>query len=223
MNPLLLFFEGVLTFVSPCILPMLPLYVSYFAGNGSETEKSRQKVLMNTLLFTAGFSVIFLLLNLFVTTIGRFVFVNQRLLQIIAGIWLVLIGLDILLGNKWSSRLQRGQGGMNVKQMNSFMFGIVFAISWTPCVGTFLAAVLSQIATTQDYTQSTILMLAYCFGLSLPFILTALIMEEMQHSVQWLKRHVTTIHKISGILLMILGAAMVTGWFDYVVQLFNFS
>lgn len=216
MPYILLGFEGVLTFISPCLLPMLPIYLAYISGQIDRDQaesSSRRSILMQAILFVLGFTVVFVLMSLFVTTLGRVVLMNRSLIHMIAGSFMVVIGIDYFLGNPLMNRLQlKSQATFN--HSSAFMLGIVFAISWTPCVGTFLASALSYAATSTSYLESIGLLLSYSFGLGIPFILSALLIEEMQVVVHWIKQYYEVIRKVSGVFLIAFGLFTMTGWLE---------
>lgn len=215
MGYLLLFLEGILTFISPCLLPMIPLYVAYLVGN-SESNRTKWRTLFNALLFVAGFTVVFLAINLFVSSVGQFVIAHRRLISILAGVWMVILGVDFLLDSRLISKLTANQV-TQLKTTNPFVFGIIFSISWTPCVGTFLAGALTQAALADNLWHSTSMLLAYCMGLGLPFIVTAIMIQDLQQTLNTLKRHLRFIKRISAYLLIAIGFLMIFGLYDYLI------
>lgn len=208
MDYFLLFIEGIMTFLSPCLLPMVPIYLAYFAGDGE--AKSVKQTIAKALLFVLGFSTVFILMSLFVSTIGAFVTRNQQIINIIAGLMIVLIGIDYLTGQKISNRINFKRFGQG-KVANPYVFGLVFAVSWTPCVGAFLASALTYILTIQSSLQSFLLISAYCVGLGIPFIFSAVLVEESKQVFDFIKKHYGIINKISGVFLIIFGLLMMTG------------
>lgn len=211
---LMLFVEGVLTFISPCILPLLPLYLTYFGAESSK-ETARQEssnVLKKATLFVLGFTLVFTSLSLFVNSIGRFVLVHQQIIGWIAGGLIILFGIDQIFGNRFSARLVPIQTGTNRSLMNPFVFGVLFAITWTPCVGVYLASALALSLTAQNYGQSVLMLLTYSLGLGIPFILSALLIDESTRIMDFLKPHLSGLQKLSGILLVLFGIALATGY-----------
>lgn len=208
MDYLVLFIEGLMTFISPCLLPMIPLYIAYFAGG--EEKLSTKQTLIKALLFMAGFSTVFMLMSLFVSTVGAFLLQNRQGVNIVAGLIMIVMGIDYLTGQKLMTRLTAGSKGKQLA--NPFLFGLVFAVSWTPCVGTFLAAALTYIATVATSWTSFLLILSYCLGLGLPFLLSALLVEESKAAIDFLKQHYQLINRISGLFLIIFGLATMTGY-----------
>ena len=215
MDYFILFLEGIMTFVSPCLLPLLPMYIAYFVG---VEEDADSKPLMKALGFVAGFSLVFMALSLFVSTLGHFLLMHRAWVNGIAGLILIALGLDYLTGQKLMAKLTPKHSGGAV--LNPFAFGMLFAISWSPCVGTFLAAALSYIATVGSWGRSIGLILAYCLGLGIPFVLSALLLEEGKRVVSFIKQNYRWVHRISGVLLIIFGIMMMFGWLeDWLISL----
>ena len=208
MNYFLLFIEGIMTFISPCLLPMIPLYIAYFAGDKKTHTKGQ--TLLRAGLFMLGFSCVFILMSLFVSTVGKFLLVNRHVVNLIAGGIMVLLGLDYLTGQRLMTRLSQS-GQARQQTANPFIFGVIFAVSWTPCVGTFLASALTYIATVPSSFASFMLILSYCIGLGIPFLLCALLIEESKEAITWIKSHYKLINRIAGIFLIAFGVLTMTG------------
>ncbi len=214
MPYLLLGVEGVLTFISPCLLPMIPIYLAYLTGQTDATNHpQRKKLVSQAVLFVLGFTIIFVAMSLFVTTIGRFVLINRTMIHIIAGSFMILLGIDYLLGNPLMSRLNKIPQ-TSLRQTNALVFGMIFSVSWTPCVGTFLASALSYAATSTSYIESVALLLSFSLGLGIPFVLSALLIQEMQGVMMWIKRHYRLIRIASGTLLIVMGLSSMFGWLE---------
>ena len=209
MNYALVFLEGTLTFVSPCLLPMLPIYVGYFMGG--EAEPTKRGVLKRALGFVLGFTVLFVLMGAFAGTIGGFFVEHATAVNIIGGaiiaalglIYLGVLGFPLFKGvsGKW-----RG-GGFST----SALMGMVFSVGWTPCVGAFLGSALVMASQSGGVLQGAAMLLLYSLGLGIPFILGAVLLDQLKGAFDWLKRHSCAVTKISGGLLVILGIAMMTG------------
>ncbi|MBF6625428.1 cytochrome c biogenesis protein CcdA [Aerococcaceae bacterium zg-BR9] len=218
MYYLLLFTEGILTFLSPCLLPMIPLYITFITGQ-PEAPQNKKLILYQLIQFIFGFSLVFIALNLFVTTIGKFFLMYRSIINVLIGSYLIIMGVDFLFSQKIMTRLLANLTKHWQPTNNHFLFGIMFALTWTPCVGVFLSAVLSQALLSQHLFNSTLLMLSYTLGLSVPFILLTFFMNEMSQSFQWLKKQRHTIHRISSGLLIILGCLILFGWYDRLLTL----
>lgn len=202
------FLEGVASFISPCILPMLPIYISYFLG---KEEKSTKKALINSSGFVLGFTIIFLLLSIFASNLGAIISSNMKYIKIVFGIVIILLGLNYM--ELLNIKLLNKTKGMNtkIKELNfikSTAFGMLFSISWTPCIGTFLSSALLLIASNQDMLKGIVLMLLYSIGLGIPFILSAIFIEKLREMFNFIKKNYVYIKRISGIILIIMGIYM---------------
>ena len=199
------FIEGIASFISPCLLPMLPIYISYFIG---EDDKKTKKAILNSIGFVLGFTVVFLILSIFASSIGGVLSHYIKYVKIVFGILIILLGLNYMeilnlkLVNK--SRVVNN----NTKDLNfiqSILFGILFSISWTPCIGTFLSSALLLIAKQQDFVKGLILMLLYSIGLGIPFVVSVILIEKLKNAFAFIKKHYNKIKIISGIILIVMG------------------
>ena len=204
MQYIITFIEGVASFVSPCVLPVIPIYISYFATD----NKSSKKALINALGFVSGFSIIFILLGVFAGTFGKFIHEYVDYFNIIFGIFLIVIGLNymgflfIKLFNKTNGKSLEKK---NLNFITSCFFGMIFSLTWTPCVGAFLSSALILASTTGSVLKGAILLLLYSFGLAIPFIVTTIFLEKMKKTFDFIKKHYNIINKISGSILLIFG------------------
>lgn len=205
MDYLLTFLEGIASFISPCLLPMVPIYISYFIG---EDDNNSKKAILNSVGFVLGFTTIFLILSIFASQLGTVLSTNIRYIKIFFGIVIILFGLNYMgiLNIKFlnKSKVQN----MNTKNFNFFkaiLFGILFSVSWTPCIGTFLSSALLLIAREQDMLKGIILMLLYSIGLGIPFIISAILIEKLKNVFAFIKKHYDDIKRISGGILIIAG------------------
>ena len=210
MQYLIAFLEGIITFISPCLLPMLPIYVSYFAGGG---ERTTGKTLKNALGFVFGFTLVFVTMGALAGTLGSFLKEYQTVSNVVCGMIVIVFGLNFLGVLKWN--LFRGQQkSASVHQMGFFsamLFGMVFSIGWTPCVGAFLGSAL-VLASQQGHVQEGMLMLlAYSLGLGIPFVLSAVLIDYLKSAFQWIKQNYRVINLFSGGLLVVIGVLMATG------------
>lgn len=207
---LLLFLEGILTFISPCILPLMPIYLAYFMGEGKNGPHQNRQIVISAIYFVLGFSIVFILMGLFIAQIGTWFVAYQRQINWITGLIVMIFGFDMLGSMSLLSRIRPLQL-IAERPSSSFILGLTFAVSWTPCVGTFLASVYSLILNSQSYGQATIMLIIYCLGLGIPFILTAVLLDQMKSVFDWLKQHQRHIQIFSGTLLIILGGLMMSG------------
>lgn len=205
MEYLFTFLEGIASFISPCLLPMLPIYISYFMG---EEEDNKKKVVINSIGFVLGFTIVFLILSIFASTLGSLVSEYIKYIKIVFGIIIILLGLNYMGVLKLNFLNKTKQVKANTKDLNFFktmMFGILFSISWTPCIGTFLSSALLLIAKEQELLKGIVLMLIYSVGLGIPFIISAILIEKMKEIFDFIKKNYTKVKIISGLILIGMG------------------
>ena len=220
MQYLVSFLEGILTFISPCLLPMLPIYISYFAGGG---ERSVGKTVKGALGFVLGFTTVFVAMGALAGTIGGFLSKYQTLVNILCGAVVVIFGLNYLGLLKFN--LFRGRGhDLDTDQMgffSAFLFGIIFSVGWTPCVGVFLGSALMLASQQGSMVQGIVMLLCYSAGLGLPFILSAILIDQLKGAFNWVKAHYDIINKICGVALIVVGIAMATGTLGRILNLLS--
>ena len=209
MTYLIAFLEGMITFISPCLLPMLPVYISYFAGGG---QRSVHRTLTGALGFVFGFTVIFVLLGALAGTVGSFLRTYQTAVNIASGLAVILFGLGFL----GIFRLNIFRGGMGrVKQSGGFfpsvVFGVIFSLGWTPCVGAFLGSALALASQQGHVVEGMLMLLAYSLGLGVPFLLSAVLIDKLKSAFNWIKAHYSVINLVCGALLVFVGVLMMTG------------
>lgn len=213
------FLEGIITFVSPCLLPMLPIYISYFAGGN---EKNTKRVIKNTLGFISGFTVLFVLMGALAGTFGRILNEYKTIVNIVTGLIVICFGLNFLGVLKFN--LFKGTKGAktdNLGFFSSVLFGVVFSIGWTPCVGAFLGSAL-MLATSQGSTvQGIIMLLLYSLGLGIPFFISAILIDKLKGAFNFIKKHYKIINTVSGALLVAVGVLMATGVFGKFLALLS--
>lgn len=210
MRYFITFLEGVITFVSPCLLPMLPVYLSYFAGGAAEDGKRR--ALKGSLGFVAGFTLVFILLGAFAGTLGAALVRHQTLVNAVTGAVVVFFGLSFL-GVFRMEIFQGGKaGGMRGEGFfASMLFGLVFAAAWTPCVGAFLGSALLLASQQGSALKGILMLLSYSAGLGVPFVLSALLLERLRGAIDFIRRHYRIINLVCGGFLIAIGALMMTG------------
>ena len=210
MQYLVSFLEGVNTFISPCLLPMLPIYISYFAGGGERTVK---RTLKGALGFVMGFTLVFVAMGALAGTVGSFLARYQTAVNILCGAVVILFGLNYLGILKFD--LFRGRGhDLDTDDMGFFsalLFGVIFSVGWTPCVGAFLGSALMLASQQGSVVQGTLMLLCYSAGLGVPFLLSAVLIDQLKGAFNWVKTHYDIINKVCGIALILVGAAMATG------------
>lgn len=223
MQYLISFLEGIVTFISPCLLPMLPIYISYFAGETS--DRPRHKALPNAMAFVAGFTVIFILLGAFAGTLGGLLTSHKTIVNIVTGLIVIIFGLNFtgVFSINFLNRTKRSQ--MEVKKhslASSFLFGIVFSIGWTPCVGAFLGSALMMASQQGSVGKGILMLFLYSMGLGIPFMISAVLIERLMGAFGWIKSHYSIITKLSGILLIIVGIMMMFGMMDRFLSILTF-
>lgn len=210
MQYIISFLEGIITFISPCLLPMLPIYISYFAGGG---QRSTAKTLKCSLGFVCGFSLIFVAMGALAGTVGSFFRQHQTAVNLISGLIVILFGLNFLgvfrLNLFRGSRFSMDTGNMGF--FSALLFGIIFSLGWTPCVGAFLGSALLLASQQGHVLEGMLMLLSYSLGLGIPFLLSAVLIDQLKSAFDWVKSHYEIINRISGILLVIIGLAMATG------------
>ena len=209
MEYFLTFLEGIVSFISPCLLPMVPIYISYFIG---EDNNNNNKAISNSIGFVLGFTIIFLILSIFASQLGTLLSNNIRYIKIIFGIIIILFGLNYMEILKIELLNRSSVKKIDTNNFNFFksiLFGILFSISWTPCIGTFLSSALLLIAREQDIIKGIMMMILYSIGLGLPFIISAILIERLKNVFDFIKKHYNVIKKISGVILIIAGIYMI--------------
>lgn len=227
MQYILLFLEGIITFISPCILPMVPVYVSYFMGTEGEENYKKNRTIINALGFVAGFSVVFTLLGVAAGTVGTFFNAHMRVINLVCGIVMIIFGLHFMevlkigfLNNTYKPKKQVETKNMGI--LSALLFGMIFAVGWTPCVGPFLGSAL-MIATSANHSGEGALMLfVYSLGLGVPFILSAALIHVLSGAFTFIKKHYKIIKIVSGVLLIIIGLMMATGYLNKFLSLLTF-
>ncbi|MCL2882769.1 MAG: cytochrome c biogenesis protein CcdA [Coriobacteriia bacterium] len=226
----LTFLEGVISFISPCLLPLLPIYIAFFAGertgerDSAGSRSSARRSMVGAVAFMLGFTLVFVLMGAFAGSFGRLLIGHRRLLEVICGAAIIVFGLSYLGLFKLPTRIRSSamDGSATSKRrsparlaflLRSFVFGLSFSLSWTPCVGAFLGSALMLAANRASWIEGALLLLCYSLGLGLPFVLSALLIERLKASIAVLMRHQQLITRISGALLIVVGLLLVTGLF----------
>lgn len=210
MQYVIAFLEGMITFISPCLLPLLPVYISYFAGGG---ERATARTLRNALGFVAGFTAVFILMGALAGTVGGFLQRYRTAVNLVTGLIVVFFGLNFL--GVLRLKLFRGMKGMPDKGemgfLSSLLFGMVFSVGWTPCVGAFLGSALMLASQQGKALTGVLMLLAYSMGLGIPFVLSAVLIDRLKGAFQFIKRNYKIINFVSGSLLILVGILMMTG------------
>ena len=208
MDFFIIFIEGFASFLSPCVLPMLPMYVSYFAGQ----DKDLRRTVINSLGFVSGFTIVFVLLGIFASTLGKLITANSKYINILFGSIIILFGMHYM-GILNIKILNKSKGIKKNKDKLSFfsaiIFGMLFSVCWTPCVGVFLSSALMMSATSENILKGGMMLLIYSIGLGIPFIITSIFLERLKDTFNSIKKHYNIINKIAGIILIFSGILVI--------------
>jgi len=210
MQYLISFLEGIITFISPCLLPMLPIYISYFAGGG---ERSTKKTVFNALGFIFGFTLVFIAMGALAGTVGSFLIIYQKSINWLLGLILILFGLNYI-GILRFNLFRGNQFSVDTSDLgfgSALLFGVVFSLGWTPCVGAFLGSALIFASQQGTMAKGLFMLLSYSLGLGIPFFISALLIDRLKGAFTWIKAHYKVINIVSGLLLILLGVLMATG------------
>ena len=210
MQYLISFLEGIITFISPCLLPMLPIYISYFAGGGA---RSTRQTVTTALGFVLGFTMLFVAMGALAGTLGGFLKQYQTAVNIVSGGVVILFGLNFMgvLRLNLFGGMQKSMDTSNLGFFSAMLFGIIFSIGWTPCVGAFLGSAL-MLASQQGSTLVGMgMLLCYSLGLGVPFLMSAVLIDKMKTAFNFIKQNYEIINRICGGFLVVIGVAMMTG------------
>lgn len=220
MQYVISFLEGIITFVSPCLLPMIPIYISYFAGGGERTTK---KTLTGALGFVLGFTAVFMAMGALAGTVGSFLRAHQTAVNIVSGLVVIFFGLNFL--GVFKLNLFRGsRHRMDTRNMGFFsalLFGVIFSLGWTPCVGAFLGSALMLASQQGHVLEGTLMLLTYSLGLGIPFVLSAVLIDYLKSAFNWIKKNYRIINIVSGSLLIVIGVFMATGMLGRLLSLLS--
>ncbi len=222
---------GLLSFLSPCILPLIPSYVAFISGvsieeltQGENLKQVRKKVIINSLMFVLGFSIIFIALGASATFIGKFLANNIRWFEIIGGALVIILGIHFagfvrlkFLDREKTIHLKKKPLGF----LGTCLVGIAFGAGWTPCVGPILGAILTMAATTQNTLKGIVLLAVYSVGLGVPFFLSAVILHKFFEYFKTVRKFFKVITVVGGVLLIMVGVLLVSGYFSSIASFLN--
>lgn len=219
MQYFIAFLEGIITFISPCLLPMLPIYISYFAGGGADTKKT----VKNAIGFVSGFTVVFVVLGALAGTLGSLLKEYQNIVNIVTGLIVVLFGLNFL--GVFQISIFKGINGNKISEklgfFSSMLFGIVFSVGWTPCVGAFLGSALMLASQEGKVLNGIIMLLVYSLGLGIPFVVSAVLIDKLKDTFDFIKKNYRFINRVCGAFLVIVGVLMMTGTMGRMIALLS--
>jgi len=219
------FGAGILSFLSPCVLPLVPVYLANIAGASvlTATPPDRRYIFLHTLSFIVGFSLVFTALGASLGLLGAVI--PQEILEKVGGALLIAFGVFLIAATKvpwlnYEKRLDftkaKGTG-----YVRSLLIGIIFSLGWIPCVGPILGGILTLAASSQTAWQGVYLLLAYCLGLGLPFIAVGLLLGAASKYIKWLGRHAFITSIVAAVLLISVGILMLTGYLEYLMGLMS--
>ena len=228
--PIAAFFAGLISFLSPCVLPLVPGYVSLISGAGLEELKSAEgqlmrRVMVNSIGFILGFSVVFITLGAISTEIGQIAARYKHTLSIVAGVVIIIFGLHLtgifkIKALYTDARLHDVKGGSTV--LGAFLIGFAFAFGWTPCLGPILSAILVVASQEDKVVRGILLLTVYSLGLAVPFLMTSLLMERFLKFYSRFRSHMHALEIASGGLLIALGVLLVIGRFTLISSWLSF-
>ena len=211
---------GILSFLRPCVLPVVPPYLAYMGGvsvNEMEAQTAaRKRVLIAALFFVLGLSTVFVLLGLAFSTMGRALLQFQDYFTTIAGITVMILGahfVGVYRIGFLDREMRVDAGDRGGSAFGAYLLGLAFAFGWTPCLGPILGAILSLAASEASIGRGTLLLAVYAVGLGIPFLLVAAFFPRLKGVMDWMKRHLSQIERASGLLLWTVGLMMITGQF----------
>lgn len=226
MGYFLSFLEGMITFISPCLLPMLPIYIAYFAGGDAGGLPSRRsRTLKNAAGFVLGFMLVFLLLGAAAGTFGKLIRQYEMVFNLLGGAVLVLFGLNFMNVIRIGFLNRTLRPNLKISTFNfltSLLLGFVFAVGWTPCVGAFLGSALMLAANSQETIKGIVMLFLFSLGLGIPFMISALLIDSLKQTFDVVKRHYRAISIASGLLLIVIGILMMSGMMSAFLSLLTF-
>lgn len=217
MQYIFTFTEGIFAFVSPCILPMLPIFLAYISADETQNMKKR---FVNTFFFILGFTVAFTVMGATAFSLGQFLTRYKDFLIKLAGVIMVFLGfvyLDVINLNIAGKQLKAKSGG----PFSNFLFGISYSFGWTPCLGAFLGSALALASVQETVVQGVLLLVCFGLGLGVPFMIFALMYEKLRGVVNFLKKHSQKIKYVGGTILIAIGLSMIFDLFSYYISIFN--
>ena len=220
---------GLISFLSPCVLPLIPGYISYISGNSlNELIEKKNVNLLPIILFTVGFSIVFIIFGAASTYLGQVLLQNSYELRIVSGLIIILFSLQIIgiINLKFLNYEKRIQTSTNNNFYSPILIGMAFAFGWTPCIGPILGSILVLAATEDSINKGILLLISYSLGLAIPFILSGYVIQKFLIFSKNFKKNINLISKIGGIILLITGILILTNQLQvigfYMIKIFPF-
>ncbi len=211
------FTAGLLSFLSPCVLPLIPSYITFITGMGFEdVTRSRRTTVVHALLFILGFTMIFVALGLTATALGAMLLGYRDWITRIGGVLIIIFGLYMLGVLNFGAMARDTRVHLSDKPLGylgTVLVGIAFGAGWTPCLGPIIGAILTYASTTGEMARGATLLATYSLGLAVPFLLSAVAIERFLAAFKRFRKHMGVVNRISGVLLIIVGVLMLTNWF----------
>ena len=223
------FGAGLISFLSPCVLPLIPGYISYISGNSlNELIEKKNVNLLPIILFTVGFSIVFIIFGAASTYLGQVLLQNSYELRIVSGLIIILFSLQIIgsINLKFLNYEKRIQTNTNTNFYSPILIGMAFAFGWTPCIGPILGSILVLSATEESINKGILLLISYSLGLAIPFILSGYLIQKFLIFSKNFKKNINLVSKIGGIILLITGILILTNQLQalgyYLLNIFPF-
>lgn len=220
---------GLISFLSPCVLPLIPGYISYISGSSiNELEDKKNIILFPIVLFTIGFSIVFIIFGAASTFLGQILLKNSYELRILAGLIIIILSFHIIgiINLKFLNYEKRIQTNIKKNFFSPILIGMAFAFGWTPCIGPILGSILVLAATEESLIKGIILLSSYSLGLAIPFILSGYLIQKFLIFSKNFKKNINKISKIGGIILLITGVLIITNQLQalgfYLLNIFPF-
>ena len=210
------FLAGLISFLSPCVLPLIPGYISYISGTSFDklVEKKKSLIVVKTIFFTLGFSFVFIALGSTASFVGKFFLTNSEIFRIIAGVIIIFFSLQILgiINFKFMNKdIKIFTDEYNRRLTFPLLMGVAFGFGWTPCIGPILGSILVLAATEESISKGTLLLSFYSLGLAIPFIISGILIDKFLFFSKSLRKYILTITKVGGTILLLTGIAILTG------------
>jgi len=226
---LIAFSAGLISFLSPCVLPLIPGYISYVSGSSfNELIEKKNTNLIPIILFTVGFSIVFIIFGAASTFLGQLLLQNSFELRIVAGVIIILFSLHIigLINLKFLNYEKRIQTNNNKNIFSPIIIGVAFGFGWTPCIGPILGSILVLAATEESVNKGILLLFFYSLGLAIPFILSGYLIQKFLIFSKNFKKNINLVSKIGGLILLITGILILTNQLQalgyYILNIFPF-